>query len=258
MRYFKKIDRFRIRKTLKWKIFAYPLLQDWQLLFTFFTPILIYISFSFFLMILFIAMYEDCGHILLDMTPNSDIIIRCVAIIGFIIWLFVFICLIKSPLHNYENSIDVEHLKHEWWIIKKINVAWIKIYSYNVGHWWWRFWQWYRSYYLEATDWTMIYCSDSYTWGVVWFIESFKKLDHTFWSEYIDDDIYKQSILHDYDQEIAKKQHNRGGGFSKLWHTPSCREVNWHRISVWDTVTVYIDPENPERYRMDTDFLFEK
>jgi len=255
MKYFKKIDRFRIRKTPKWKIFAYPLLQDWQLLFTFFTPIFIYISFSFFLIILFIAMYEDCGHILLDVTQNPDIIITFGVIIGFIIWLFVLICLIRSPLHNYKNSIDVERLKYEWWIIKKINVTWIKIYSYSV---WVRSFRWYKSYYLEAIEWTMIYCSDSYTWGIVWFIESFKKLDQIFWLDSIDDDVYKQSILHDYDQEIIKNQHKWWGRFLKLWYTPSCREVNWHRITVWDTVTVYIDPKNPERYYMDIDFLFEK
>ena len=35
-------------------------------------------------------------------------------------------------------------------------------------------------------------------------------------------------------------------------------EINGHSVKIWDTVNVYIDPENPESYWVDTDYLYNK
>ena len=42
------------------------------------------------------------------------------------------------------------------------------------------------------------------------------------------------------------------------WNISQYWEVNWNKVSVWDTVDVYIDSNNPEIYWVDIDFLFDK
>lgn len=41
----------------------------------------------------------------------------------------------------------------------------------------------------------------------------------------------------------------------KSWIIP-CMEFRWHKLSIGDKVSVYIDPENPENYWIDTAFLY--
>ena len=42
------------------------------------------------------------------------------------------------------------------------------------------------------------------------------------------------------------------------WNIPQYWEVDWNKVSVGDSVDVYIDPNNPEIYWVDIDFLFDK
>lgn len=43
----------------------------------------------------------------------------------------------------------------------------------------------------------------------------------------------------------------------ETWYIPQYWEVNWNKVSVWDSVDVYIDPNNPDIYWVDIDFLFD-
>ena len=126
----------------------------------------------------------------------------------------------------------------------------------------------------------MIYCSDAHEgWEKWWTSEAtLKKLYNKYWFEYDKDETHKQDILREYDKHITEKEIEAENGwfFKKLvvkwwllltkgqretiekWYEPPYREVNWKRISVWDTVDVFIDPEDEKNYRMDIDFLFEK
>ena len=45
---------------------------------------------------------------------------------------------------------------------------------------------------------------------------------------------------------------------TESWNKISFLKLNWFKISVWDTVDVYIDPKDEKIYWMDIDFLFDK
>ena len=41
---------------------------------------------------------------------------------------------------------------------------------------------------------------------------------------------------------------------AKEWPVDPYLMCNWHKITVWDSIDVFIDPENPELYYFDLDF----
>ena len=165
--------------------------------------------------------------------------------------------------------------KTGWWIIKKVKITSIEHYESS----WDDNSKWFSWYYAEAKNWDMIYCSDAYSkWHIGWTpILMLKEIYHSYWFEYDENETHKQDVLREYDKRTAEKQYEAETGwfFKKLtakwllfltkgqkeiiekWYEPPYREVNWHRIKVWDTVDVYIDPEDEKTYRMDIDFLFD-
>lgn len=166
--------------------------------------------------------------------------------------------------------------KTGWWIIKKVQITSIEHYENS----WSDNSKWFSWYYAEAKDWDIIYCSDAYSewhrWGTP--ISILKEIYRSYWFEYDENETHKQDVLREYDKRTAEKQYEAetGGFFKKLiakwwlfftkgqkeiiekWYEPPYREINWRRLTVWDTVDVYIDPDDEKNYWMDIDFLFEK
>lgn len=162
------------------------------------------------------------------------------------------------------------------WMPKKVKITSIEHYetSWNDDS------KWFSWYYAEAREGDMIYCSDAYSkWRRWWTsIQVLKELYKSYWFEYDENETHKQDVLREYDRHVAEKRFEAETGwfFKKLvakwwlflikhqreiiekWYEPPYREVNWNRITVWDTVDVYIDPEDEKNYWMDIDFLFEK
>jgi len=162
------------------------------------------------------------------------------------------------------------------WILKKIKITSIEHYESS----WDDNSKWFSWYYAEAKEWDMIYCSDAYAiWHRWWTsIAVLKELYKSYWYEYDENETHKNDVLREYDKRISEKEFEAENGwfFKKLiakwwlfftkwqreiiekWYEPPYREVDWKRITVWDTVDVYIDPDDEKNYRMDIDFLFDK
>lgn len=162
------------------------------------------------------------------------------------------------------------------WILKKVKITSIEHYESSSDD----NSKWFSWYYAEAKELDIIYCSDAYAkWHRWWTSMSIlKELYKSYWYEYDENETHKQDVLKEYDKHIAKKEFDAENGwfFKKLaakwslfftkgqreiiekWYEPEYREVNWHRLTVWDTVDVYIDPEDEKNYWMDIDFLFDK
>lgn len=162
------------------------------------------------------------------------------------------------------------------WILKKVKITSIEHYESSSDD----NSKWFSWYYAEAKEWDIIYCSDAYAkWHRWWTsISILKELYKSYWYEYDENETHKQDVLREYDKLIAEKEFEAENGwlFKKLiakwwlfftkwqreiiekWYEPPYREVDWKRITVWDTVDVYIDPDDEKNYRMDIDFLFDK
>lgn len=163
-----------------------------------------------------------------------------------------------------------------WWIIKKVKITSIEHYETS----WSDDSKWFSWYYAEAEDWDMIYCSDAYSKWYIWWspIPMLKEIYHSCWFEYNEKETHKQDVLRELDKRTAEKQYDAETWwfFKKIiakwwlfsikgqkeiiekWYEPQYREVNWHRLTVWDIVDVYIDPNDEKNYWMDIDFLFDK
>lgn len=162
------------------------------------------------------------------------------------------------------------------WIVKKVKITSIEYYESSSD----RDSKWFSWYYAEARDLDMIYCSDAYSkwhrWGIP--VSILKELYRSYWFEYDENETHKEDVLREYDKRVAEKQYEIENWwfFKKLiakwwlfltkwqreiiekWYEPAYREVNWHKLTVWDIVDVYIDPDDEKNYWMDIDFLFDK
>ena len=189
----------------------------------------------------------------------------------FPIFIIVWIVWIVKIL-NYRKA--KKYKKIWWWIIKKVKVTWIKIYtsqSKNSSFTW---------YYIEAKEWDKTYYSDIYEKWRIWWImkEDLEAIYNDYWYKYDENETYKQYVLKEYDRRMAQKEceiktewlfkklsakfwiycmKNQREIIEKWYETPY-REVNLQRIKVWDTVDVYIDPDDEKNYWMDIDFLFKQ
>ena len=187
-----------------------------------------------------------------------------------LIWVS-FIVIIRILLDNKLKIIKMKKYKKNGnWELRKLEVTWIKKRSTKQ----------YDEYYLEVKDGNTTYYSESYWgwkvwWVSIWFISDIYK---KYWFEFDEKETHKQDVLRECDMHIEEKKYEseNEGFFKKLllkwklilienqrniiekWYQPQYWEVNWHRITVWDTVDVYFDPNNPENYRVDIDFLFDK
>ena len=183
-------------------------------------------------------------------------------VISTIIWIFS----IRNPL----KIMKVKKYKENWlWEVKLLKVTAIK-----------QDWE-QHVYYAEAKDGDIIYCSNGYFEWDMWWIprERMEEIYRKYWFEFDENETYKQEVLGEIDRRIEELQYEtknnewyfknqitkytlytdkKEKNIVEEWYEPAYWEVDWHRITVWDTVTVYIDPENPKYYWMDIDFLFEK
>ena len=183
-------------------------------------------------------------------------------------------------IQQYKKQIKIDKAKKfketGWWILKKIQITSIEHYETSSDD----NRKWFSWYYAEAREWDMIYCSDAYAkWHRWWTSTSvLEELYQSYWFEYDKNETHKQDVLREYDKRIAEKRFESENWwfFKKLiakcwlyftkdqreiiekWYEPQYREVNWNRITVWDIVDVYIDPDDDKNYWMDIDFLFEK
>ena len=135
-------------------------------------------------------------------------------------------------------------------------------------------------FYVKVKDWNNTYFSNAYKkWEINWTShEELKEIYKSYWFHYDEDQTKKREILQEIDRIIAETQFeidNWGflGNISRkrnlaatkedrekveYWYIPPYWQVEWNKISVWDMVDVYINPDKPDIYWVDIDFLFEK
>lgn len=214
--------------------------------------------------ILFMGIPAIIAFCLIYYTSYVDILVLWFISIFFIIW-----C---CSLWNSLKIMKVKRYKENWmWVVKTLKITWIE--EYHAKN--------FIGYYVEANDWEIIYCSDAYSKWKIWWtsLEYLEKIYKKYWFEFDEEETHRQDVLREIDNHIREKEweissngwflRNISTKFSlsfdkwdkkivEGWYQPKYWEVNWDRITVWDTVTVYVDPDNPKNYWMDIDFLFDK
>ena len=107
-------------------------------------------------------------------------------------------------------------------------------------------------------------------------LDELESLYAKYWFTYDEKQGQKEDFLRRLDELIAEKEYELENSwiFSKIAKAKKCAELKvdkttislwfiqpyWQiddkKVTVWDMVDVYIDPDKPERYWVDTDFLF--
>lgn len=213
--------------------------------------------------IMFIPMYLDYSE-----WEADDFIIWVVFF--WILMIYGFVLLIEGiKLRNVSN------FKHNWWwILKKAKVTWIKKVKFNNGG------RWYKVdvYYFEAEDCGMVYYSNGSTkWVLLWTsLDELILLYAKYWFTYDDRQSQKEALLNKLDELITENDYEieNSSIVSRITKTKKsaelktdkatislgyitpCWQIDENKVSVWDSVDVYVDPDKPERYWVDTDFLF--
>ena len=257
---------YRIRKSPNWAISASSGGKPWWIIF---------IIISLIRLFWYIILKVDSSNLsnLFDLSKLSELFTEILPGLLSIPFLLIWIWRYRK-----EAKMDkAKKLKRTGeWILKKVTVTSIEHYETS----WDDNSRWFSWYYVEAKEWDMIYCSDAYSkWRRWWTpIPILKELYRSYWFEYDENETHKQDVLREYDKRVSEKEFDAENGwfFKKLaakwslfftkwqreiiekWYEPAYREVNWHRITVWDTVDVYIDPDDEKNYWMDIDFLFDK
>lgn len=189
--------------------------------------------------------------------------------IFFAILIIYWIFLLKEAI-KIKRIKDIKY--NWWWIVKKVKVTSIwktKIKngsSYKV------------IYYIEAEDGEMRYISNgSSKWVLSWTsMPELELLYAKYWFTFDEQERQKNTLLKKIDELIAEKRYETENSslISKIvkgkqlwnlevdkkivsnWYIPTYWQIDENKVTVWDMVDVYIDPDNPKRYRVDTDFLF--
>ena len=193
--------------------------------------------------------------------------ILIILLLCFYVWIKIYISDTKiNKLKWYKKT--------WWWISKKLKITSIERY-YDP---WDKNSNWFDWHYLEAQEWDKIYCSNAFEWGKFHWtsLEELKKIYKYYWFEY--DEKNKNNVIRKIESEILKNELEAQADWFlkaqskrmnvcidkkrldavKKWYIIPHIEINWHKISVWDTVDVYIDPNDDKNYWMDIDFLFDK
>ena len=184
---------------------------------------------------------------------------------------FFTILLIPKYLHKRK----IQRLKYEWqWIVKKATVSEVieKYHSWNEDK------SWYYSYSLKAIDENGdFYISESFKnaehgWRTVG--EMKKKYDGVVYDLADKDNAIRQvnDNLHRLEMELQ----DNPWFFKKMWLKKDIEAmkkyieianewpitpylvVNWHKISVWDSIDVFVNPEKPTQYYFDLEFTKDK
>ena len=191
-------------------------------------------------------------------------------VVGWILLIFIYIF-----VWEYLRKRKAKKLKYEWnWVLKRLKVSSVKE-SYVS---WDEDSSWYYLYRLEVKD---------ETWNV-YKSEYFKDAEHG-WRTVEEMKVKYDGVTYDLsDKDNAIKQLNDNLNrlemelsndpwlFKKIWLKQDINAMkkyieiakewpinpylvcNGHKISVWDTVDVFVDPENPNLYYFDLDFTKEK
>lgn len=197
-------------------------------------------------------------------------------ILFFIIFIAAFLFLWVQWLIENIKLRKVKNFKRNGgWIVKKLKVSDISTCRISRG----------KSgsidvYYIEVKDWNNLYYSNAYRiWEINWTpIRELEELYEYYGFHYDENQTQKREILQEIDRIASEKQYevdnwrffkriSAKSSLSKVkedrkkvefWYIPPYWQVEWNRISVWDMVDVYINPDKPDNYWVDIDFLFDK
>ena len=190
-------------------------------------------------------------------------------IIGVII--ITVIVIVKTYLHKRK----MKKLKYEWtWVMKKAKVAaiWERYVSGDEDS------SWYYLYRLEADDeeWN-VYKSDSFRNAEHWWrtleqmIIRYDGVVYDLWNK---DEAIRQ--INDNKHRLEMELQNNPWFFKKMWLKMDIKKMeeyieianewpitpylvcNGYKVSVWDSVDIFVNPENIKEYYFDLDFTKQK
>lgn len=228
----------------------------------------IFLWVTYFVMVIIFLAFIYFGFI----EENSDDIYEFIPFLIFIIvlaWYWIYMLKAWLKLKRAKN------LKHNWmWIAKKLKISEICKAKVSSSRWWS-----FNVICVKVKDWATPYYSLAHLkWKILWASESdLKKIYSKHWFVYDESESQKKDLLNWLEGEISKMDYDIQNSWivkwlkldknldkliKEKWIVESWNiqywEVNWNKVSVWDTVDVYIDPNNPNIYRVDIDFLFDK
>ena len=193
------------------------------------------------------------------------------------LFLILIIFVIIKSIFIINKDTKIRKLKQSWkWIVKHLKITWIENFIKS--------WDEYsddeKFFYIKVIDWNKVLYSTPYSkWELKWVSkENLKNIYWMYWYEYDDKETHKQDVLTKIDRSILNAENNSKNSSDikktiinwkikaskdlrtivEKWYTQLYREVNWKKIKIWDNVDVYFDSKNPEYYRIDLDYLFEK
>lgn len=244
-----------IRKTKDWVISATP---SWK------TSAYIFIFLPLFLWVIFWYSF---------ITNKDDTWILTIIFV-YLLFLTCFYVWIKMYIKDIKINKLKSYKKTWWWIVKKLKITSIEQYYIS----WEDNSSWFDWHYIEIQEWDKIYCSNAFEWGTYQWtsLRELKKIYKHYWFEYNEKN--KNNVIREIENKIFKNKLESHDdwflkGFSKImdanidekllntvkeWYIIPHIEINWHKISVWDTIDVYIDPKDEKNYWVDIDFLFDK
>lgn len=190
--------------------------------------------------------------------------------IFFAILIIYWIFLLKEAI-KIKRIKDIKY--NWWWIVKKVKVT--SIWKTKINK---NYWSKIYIYYIEAEDWEMRYISNGSTkWVLLWTsMPELELLYSKYWFTFDEQERHKDALLKKINELIAEKEYEIENSLliSKIakgkqlwnleidkkivsdWYIPTYWQIDENKVTVWDFIDVYIDPSNPKRYRVDTDFLF--
>lgn len=188
---------------------------------------------------------------------------------------FTFIALISRNILVSKREKDyLEDLKYNWlWIIKKLGISKIEE-TYRIDSDGDPDFDWYV---IEIKDWDKIYKTEKFGDDWIEYIgcsrQTYKLLDYV-GVEFNPCDIkWIKEILKKKKFELESQIWLNSKFYRKFWKKTELRKVNelldtfdewakvpvlkinWNKLTIWDEMTVIIDPENSKKYVVDTDFL---
>ena len=205
---------------------------------------------------------------------SLNILFKIISLIIPLFFLYLWFTFLKDAL-----SIDKsKKLKRNWKsIIRKVKISSIEYYTNKLNK---DPFEWYR---LQAKNWDVIYKSEAIELKMINHLLikpdlTYNEIYGTYWYKYDEDETHKKDVIREINKRISEKQlksmnkwllkkHKLNKELSILqedkqlvetWYQAPYLIVNWHKVSVWDTVDVYIDPDDEKNYRMDIDSLFDK
>ena len=211
-------------------------------------------------------------HIVYFLIKNmKDIIIPGELVLPLIVIWIILVVSIRKYLRNRK----AKKLKYEWtWVLKKTEVSAVgeRYVSWDDDS------SWYYVYRLESKDEVgNSYCSREFKnanhgWRTA--VQMKKKYDGVVYDLADKDNAIRQ--VNDNIQRLEMELQGNPWFFKKRslkrdieamkkyidianeWPTTPYLVVNWHKVSVWDPIDVYVNPEKPSQYYFDLDFTKEK